>query len=95
VAASPKETAQDRGLDFKIDFPDVNLNLDDKSAPAVNPAFDVKSAQWEEVQQKFDLALAYQEMGDKEGMLEALQEIEREGDAAQKAQAQKMIQEQK
>ena len=90
-AAQPDN--RDQALDFKINFPDVNLNLDDKSAVTINPAFEVKSAQWEEVQQKFDLVLAYKEMGDKEGMREALQEIEREGDAAQKALAQKMLQE--
>jgi pilus assembly protein FimV len=90
-AAATKPQDEARGLDFKIDFSTISLSLDDKSAEAINPAFEVKSAQWEEVQQKFDLAHAYQEMGDKDGMLEVLQEIEREGDAAQKAAAQKMI----
>jgi pilus assembly protein FimV len=51
-----------------------------------------KDAHWEDVQQKFDLARAYQEMGDKEGAIEILNEVEREGDATQKAEAQKLLQ---
>ena len=92
AAAAAK--ADDGGLDFKVDFSNINLNLDDAPAvlPAAAPAAGAKDAQWEDVQQKFDLARAYQEMGDKEGALEILHEVEREGDAGQKADAQKMIQ---
>jgi FimV-like protein len=78
-------------IDFDIDLSTINMSLDDKAANAINPAFEVKSAHWEEVQLKFDLANAYQEMDDKDGMLQVLREIEREGDAAQQAAAQKMI----
>ncbi|HTE15508.1 MAG TPA: FimV/HubP family polar landmark protein, partial [Burkholderiales bacterium] len=81
--------ADDGGLDFKVDFSNINLNLDD--APAA-PAAGAKDAHWEDVQQKFDLARAYQEMGDKEGAMEILHEVEREGDATQKTEAQKMLQ---
>ncbi|HTD89354.1 MAG TPA: FimV/HubP family polar landmark protein, partial [Burkholderiales bacterium] len=88
--AAPAKT-DDGGLDFKVDFSGINLNLDDKPAVAASAA-GTKDAQWEDVQQKFDLARAYQEMGDKEGALEILHEVEREGDAEQKAEAQKMIQ---
>lgn len=51
----------------------------------------VKDDQWYDVQQKFDLIRAYQEMGDNEGVKEVLNEIEREGDAGQKAEAQKIL----
>jgi pilus assembly protein FimV len=77
-----------------VDFSNINLNLDDTvaAAPAAAAAGGAKDAQWEDVQQKFDLARAYQEMGDKEGAIEILHEVEREGDTAQKAEAQKMLQ---
>jgi pilus assembly protein FimV len=40
---------------------------------------------------KLDLAKAYQEMGDKDGARELLNEVVKEGDAAQKSQAEQMI----
>lgn len=97
AAAAPAAPAKvdDGGLDFKIDLGGINLNLDDKPttvAPAMAAAGGAKDAHWEDVQQKFDLARAYQEMGDKEGAIEILHEVEREGDAGQKAEAAKMLQ---
>ena len=93
---APAAKADDGGLDFKVDFSGINLNLDDdKPAPAVASAVaggGPKDAHWEDVQQKFDLARAYQEMGDREGAMEILHEVEREGDGEQKAEAQKMLQ---
>ena len=93
---APAAKAADGGLDFKIDFSGIDLNLDDKPGdkPADKPAAPAsgdKDAQWEDVQQKFDLARAYQEMGDKDGAQEILHEVEREGDAEQKAEAKKML----
>ena len=52
----------------------------------------VRDEHWHDVQQKFDLVRAYQEMGDKEGVKEVLAEIEGEGDAEQKAEAQNIAQ---
>ena len=46
---------------------------------------------WEEVNTKLDLARAYLEMGDKEGAREILQEVLGEGDAPQKADADKLL----
>ena len=43
------------------------------------------------MQTKFDLAKAYQEMGDKEGAREILQEVMAEGDSEQKAAAQRVL----
>ena len=92
-AITPAAKAEDPGLDFKVDFSNINLNLDDAPASsAAAPEVGGKDAHWEDVQQKFDLARAYQEMGDKEGAMEILHEVEREGDTEQKAEAQKMIQ---
>ena len=46
---------------------------------------------WQEVATKLDLAKAYQEMGDKDGARELLNEVVKEGDAAQKSQAEQML----
>ena len=95
AAAAPAAKADDGGLDFKIDMGGISLNLDDDKPAAVADAAPAaggaKDAHWEDVQQKFDLARAYQEMGYKEGAIEILHEVEREGDAGQKAEAQKMM----
>ena len=48
-------------------------------------------AHWQEVATKLDLAKAYQEMGDKDGAHELLNEVLKEGDAAQQQQAQTML----
>ena len=92
--AAPAGTADSGGLDFKVDFSGIDLNLDNAKPAAATAATagTPKDAQWEDVQQKFDLARAYQEMGDKEGAVEILHEVEREGDAEQKAEAQKLLQ---
>lgn len=87
--AAPAAPAADAGLDFKIDIPDLNINLDESSTASA-PAAD-KDGHWYDVQQKFDLAKAYQEMGDNDGAREILQEVIKEGDAGQKGQAQKLL----
>lgn len=87
--AAPAAPATDAGLDFKIDVGDLNINLDD-TATAAAPA-DAKDGHWYDVQQKFDLAKAYQEMGDNDGAREILQEVLKEGDNDQKDQAQKLL----
>jgi len=46
---------------------------------------------WQEVATKLDLAKAYQEMGDKDGARELLNEVVKDGDAAQKSQAEQML----
>jgi len=94
AAAEPPPAAQpapaaDAGLDFKIDMGDLSINLDEP-ATAAAPAAE-KSGHWYDVQQKFDLAKAYQEMGDNEGAREILQEVIKEGDAEQKAEAEKLL----
>lgn len=89
AAAAEPEPSTDAGLDFKIDVGDLNINLDDPSTTAA-PAAD-KDSHWYDVQQKFDLAKAYQEMGDNDGAREILQEVLKEGDSEQKDQAQKLL----
>lgn len=85
-AAAP---ATDAGFDFKIDVGDLNINLDDTSTTVLPIAG--KDSHWYDVQQKFDLAKAYQEMGDNAGAREILQEVIKEGDAGQKDQAHKLL----
>jgi pilus assembly protein FimV len=80
--------AGDGGLDFKLD--DLSLTLDAKLAPEA-AAGGEKDGHWYDVQTKFDLAKAYQEMGDKDGAKEILQEVIKEGDNEQKAQAKTLL----
>lgn len=88
--APPVAPAADAGLDFKIDVGDLNINLDDTSTQAA-PSAATRDGHWYDVQQKFDLAKAYQEMGDNDGAREILQEVIKEGDAEQQDQAQKLL----
>jgi pilus assembly protein FimV len=84
---APAKT-EDAGLDFKVDFSNIDLKLDDVAPAATAGA---KDAHWNDVQQKFDLARAYQDMGDKDGAKEILREVIKEGDAQQQTEAQKLL----
>lgn len=66
----------------ELDLSGISLDLG--SASNLGGAKDDK---WYDVQTKFDLAKAYQEMGDKDGAREILQEVIAEGDDDQKAAA--------
>ncbi len=46
---------------------------------------------WQEIATKLDLAKAYEEMGDKDGARELLNEVVKDGDAAQKGQAEQLL----
>ncbi|HTS52946.1 MAG TPA: FimV/HubP family polar landmark protein [Burkholderiales bacterium] len=75
--------------------PDLDLssiNLDLGGSGPKDAEVGGKDDKWYDVQTKFDLAKAYQEMGDKEGAREILREVVAEGDAEQKAAAQKVLQ---
>ncbi|MEK7844405.1 MAG: FimV/HubP family polar landmark protein, partial [Pseudomonadota bacterium] len=50
-----------------------------------------KSEHWQEIETKLYLAKAYQEMDDKEGAKEMLEEVIRDGDAKQKKAAKKLL----
>jgi pilus assembly protein FimV len=81
--AAPAADATD--LDFKLD--DLSLNFGPDAAPVTSG----KDDHWYDVQQKFDLAKAYEEMGDKDGAREILQEVVKEGDSEQQTQAKKLL----
>lgn len=86
-AATPSSPPQAEAI--QIDLSGISLTLDEPTgAVADEPARD---QHWYEVQTKFDLAKAYQEMGDKEGAREILQEVIREGDAKQQEQAKGLL----
>jgi pilus assembly protein FimV len=90
--ARPAEAAADPGLEFKLEIPDLDLGDKGHDKTQVLPAAGAeKDGHWYDVQTKFDLAKAYQEMGDKDGAKEILQEVIKEGDAEQKSQAQTLL----
>lgn len=73
-----------------MDLAAITLDLGTPGeAPAASPS--AADPKWQEVATKLDLAKAYEEMGDKDGARELLNEVVREGDAAQQGQAQQML----
>lgn len=87
-----KDVTSPGGVDFKLEVPEGGLDLGDKTAPAtVQGIATTKNGHWYDVQTKFDLAKAYQEMGDKAGAKEILREVINEGDADQKSQAKELL----
>ena len=73
----------------EIDLSSINLDLG--GAPPAGGSEGPKDDRWYDVQTKFDLAKAYQEMGDKEGAREILREVIAEGDGEQKAAAERVL----
>ena len=103
AAEAPTAAAESSGgidFDFNLELPpqkeeapaapldlssiSLELGVPGEAAPALD-------ARWQEVATKLDLAKAYQEMGDKDGARELLNEVLKEGDAAQQEQAQSML----
>jgi pilus assembly protein FimV len=82
-AAEPAKPA-----DAPLDLGGLSLDLGTPDGEAGAGGTDPK---WQEVATKLDLAKAYQEMGDKDGARELLNEVVKEGDAAQKGQAEQML----
>jgi pilus assembly protein FimV len=75
-----------------VDLGAISLDLggtsSDETAVAPQGSGDPK---WQEVATKLDLAKAYEEMGDKDGARELLNEVMKDGDTAQKGQAQQLL----
>jgi pilus assembly protein FimV len=82
------EPAKPAAAEAPIDLGALSLDL---GSPGGAPAAGGGDAKWQEVATKLDLAKAYPEMGDKDGARELLNEVVKEGDAAQKGQAQQML----
>ncbi|MCX7169102.1 MAG: pilus assembly protein FimV, partial [Proteobacteria bacterium] len=85
-AAKEEAPAASEEASAPLDLSSISLDLGSPGEAAA-PA----DAHWQEVATKLDLAKAYQEMGDKDGARELLNEVLKEGDAAQQQQAQTML----
>jgi pilus assembly protein FimV len=72
-----------------LDLSGISLDLDETTTDL--PSASGKDDKWYEVQTKFDLAKAYQEMGDNDGAREILQEVISEGDSDQKVAAESVL----
>ena len=86
-AASPAPAAPAEApssLDFNLDF---DLGETKAAAPAVSSV----DPKWQEIATKLDLAKAYEEMGDKNGARELLDEVLKDGDAAQLEEARRLL----
>lgn len=75
------------GKSQPVDVSSISFDLGEPSTQA--PAVD---SRWQEVATKLDLAKAYEEMGDKDGARELLNEVMKEGDSAQQQQAKTLLQ---
>ena len=74
-----------------IDLDKLDLSFDQGAAVPEDATPSVLDGLWHDAATKLDLAKAYHEMGDVEGAREILQEVLREGDVAQKAEARTLI----
>jgi pilus assembly protein FimV len=76
-----------------LDLSEISLDLGGpgETSPAGGGNGNGASAKWQEVATKLDLAKAYEEMGDKDGARELLNEVLREGDSAQQGQANQIL----
>ncbi len=85
---APKTAEPAKPADAPIDLGGLSFDLGTPGGEAAAGGADPK---WQEVATKLDLAKAYQDMGDKDGARELLNEVVKEGDAAQQGQAQQML----
>lgn len=83
-AESPAEAAP-------MDLSAISLDLGVPGEGAAADGDTQADPKWQEVATKLDLAKAYEEMGDKDGARELLNEVLREGDAAQQGQANQLL----
>jgi pilus assembly protein FimV len=70
-----------------VDLSGISFDLGQSGVQSPAPV----DAQWQEVATKLDLAKAYEEMGDRDGARELLNEVVKEGDSAQQQQAKQML----
>ncbi len=76
--------------EFKLDG--INLDFDDTSKTGVAKAPGATANdRWNDIETKFDLARAYQEMGDKDAAREVLQQVVKRGNAGHQAEALKLL----
>jgi pilus assembly protein FimV len=73
------------------DLSSISLDLGASAEPSAPSGAGSSDPKWQEVATKLDLAKAYEEMGDKDGARELLNEVMKDGDGAQKGQAQQLL----
>lgn len=89
AAQAPSGQAEKPAAEVPLDLSSISLDLD---LPAESPATAASAdAHRQEVATKLDLARAYEEMGDKNGARELLNEVLKDGDSAQQNQAQEIL----
>jgi pilus assembly protein FimV len=76
--------------DTALDLSDVELELEPELV-AQEESSDSAAGRWQEMATKLDLASAYEEIGDKEGARELLQEVIQGGDGGQQQKARAML----
>ncbi len=86
--SAPAEKPAAAAAPMDLSSIDLDLGSAGESATAATPSNDPK---WQEVATKLDLAKAYEEMGDRDGARELLNEVMKDGDVAQKGQAQQLL----
>ena len=107
AAAAPTDASGGMDFDLNLDIGGVDKSADKPTQPAPaamdlsSISLDLGGGdtsapsggdpKWQEVATKLDLAKAYEEMGDKDGARELLNEVVKDGDAAQKGQAQQLL----
>jgi pilus assembly protein FimV len=74
-----------------VDLSAISLDLGTPGEAASAAGGAQADPKWQQVATKLDLAKAYEEMGDKDGARELLNEVLREGDAAQQGQANQLL----
>jgi pilus assembly protein FimV len=85
------EPTQDFKPSGSSDLSGISLDLGSPAGGGGGDAAQTGGAGWQEVATKLDLAKAYEEMGDKDGARELLNEVVKEGDAAQQQKARTML----
>jgi len=88
LGGGEKKAEPEKPAAASADLSTISLDLGSPDATMAAPGSDQK---WQEVATKLDLAKAYEEMGDKNGARELLNEVMKDGDAAQKGQAQQLL----
>jgi pilus assembly protein FimV len=73
-----------------LDLSAISLDLGSAGEPS-GAGGSSNDPKWQEVATKLDLAKAYEEMGDKDGARELLNEVMKDGDGAQKGQAEQLL----
>ncbi|MCS6997337.1 MAG: LysM peptidoglycan-binding domain-containing protein [Casimicrobiaceae bacterium] len=77
------------GPAMKPEMLDLSFEAGPKDLPEPTPS--ILDGQWHDAATKLDLAKAYEEMGDREGAREILQEVLRDGDEQQKNEARALL----